>query len=84
VTCENYDMVKAKDDLLLKFLSAQECLEPVRINSFGVRLELMDPMSVTDVLLNESVGTYLVMRKNIGLEQGIREVFLQLMRFLGE
>ena len=90
VVTESYDMAKAKADLLLKFLSAQERLDPVRISLIGLRLELMDSVSVNDALLSDAPVDYWVMRKEIHLDPphlasgGQREVDLQLMRFLGD
>ena len=90
VASEAYDMAKAKTDLLLKFLSAQERLDPVRMNLVGMRLELMDPVSAYDPFLMDAPTTYWVMRKQIQLDAphmgsgGQREVDLQLIRFLGE
>ena len=90
VASEAYDMVKYKADLLLKFLSAQERLDPVRMNLAGMRLELMDQVSVYDSFLMDVPVTYWLMRKEIQLDAphlasgSNREVDLQLMRFLGE
>ena len=84
VACENLTLIKSKVDLLLKFLSAQERLEPVRTNLAGARLELMEPVSVDDVLLGDAAKNYWITRKDIGLDPGSRETTLQLMRFLGE
>jgi hypothetical protein len=84
VACERLDMVQAKANLLLKFLSAQERLEPVRMNLKGARLELMEVVSVRDELLNEAADNYFITRKDVGLDPGSRETSLQLMRFLGE
>jgi hypothetical protein len=84
VACERLDMVKAKADMLLKFLSAQERLEPVRLSLAGARIELMETVSVQDEILNEGPAYYFVTRKDIGLDPGARETTLQLMKFLGE
>jgi len=84
VATENRDMAVAKADLLLKFLSAQERIDPVRLNLAGARLELLDQASVSDALLNDAADTYWITRKEIGLDPGARQTSLQLMRFLGE
>jgi len=84
VACERRDMVEAKINLLLKFLSSQERLEPVRVNLAGARLELMETVSVADPLLNDAPANYFVTRKEISLTPGSIETSLQLMRFLGE
>jgi hypothetical protein len=84
VACEDFVMVKAKADLLLKFLSAWEFIDPVRMGLKGVRLELMDQVSIEDDLLNDVPVTYWVTRKEVGLDSGSREVSLQLTRFLGD
>ena len=90
VASESYDMAKAKADLLLKFLSAQERLDPVRMNLAGMRLELMDAVSAYDQVLMDAPINYWLMRKQINLDAphlaggSNREVDLQLMRFLGE
>ena len=84
VACENPVIVKAKVELLLKFLSAQERLEPVRTSLAGARLELMEVASVDDVLLGDVPANYWITRKEVGLDPGSRETTLQLMRFLGE
>jgi hypothetical protein len=83
VACENLETIKSKVDLFLKFLSAQERMEPVRMGLAGARLELMDTVSIDDALLYDAPTNYAVMRKEIGLDPGSREVNLQLMRFLG-
>jgi hypothetical protein len=59
-------------------------LEPVRLNLSGARLELMDPVSLRDDLINDAVTNYWVTRKDVGFDAGSRETTLQLMRFLGE
>jgi hypothetical protein len=84
VACERRDMVEAKVNLLLKFLSAQEMLEPVRMNLAGARLELMDTVSVSDPLLNDTPGNYAITRKEVSLTPGAFETSLQLRRILGE
>jgi hypothetical protein len=43
----------------------------------------MDTVSIDDALLYDAPTNYAVMRKEIGLDPGSREVNLQLMRFLG-
>ena len=84
VACENRDVVKAKADLFLQWLSAQERVEPVTLSLAGARLELMDVVSLRDVLLNDTAQNYFVSRKDVGLDPGSRLTTLQLMRFLGE
>jgi len=84
VSSENRDLALAKTTLLLKFLSAQERLEPVRTSLSGARLELMEVVSVRDELLNDEAINYWITRKEPGLDPGSRETTLQLMRFLGE
>jgi len=84
VACERLDVVKAKVDMLLGFLSAQERLEPVRTGLAGARIELMETVSVQDAVLGDATKNYFVTRKDVGLDPGSREVSLQLMRFLGE
>jgi hypothetical protein len=82
VACEIPAVVKAKVDLLLKFLSAQERLDPVRMNLAGARLELMDVVSVADDLLSDAPINYVVGRKEVDLDG--KEVSLMPMRYLGE
>jgi len=84
VACESKDMVTAKVGLLLKFLYAVERLEPVRMNLSGARVQLMEPVSVSDPILNDAPFTYFVTRKEISLNPGSFEVNMQLIRFLGE
>jgi hypothetical protein len=85
VCVENRATVQAKVDLLLKFLSAQDRIDPVTMNLSGARLELMtDTVSLRDELLNDTAQNYRVGRKDVGLDQGGRTTTLQLIRFLGE
>jgi hypothetical protein len=84
VACENRAVVKAKVDLLLKFLSAQERIDPATLNLAGARVELMDPVSLSDPLLNDAAKNYWVAGKEVSLDQGSQGTSLQLIRFLGE
>lgn len=85
VCCENRTVVIAKVDLLLKFMSAQDIIEPVRMSLSGARLELMtDVVSLRDELLNDTAQNYVIRSKEVGLDQGSRETSLTLIRFLGE
>ena len=85
VCCENRVVVQAKVDLLLKFLSAQDRIDPVTMTLLGARLELMtDTVSLRDELLNDAAQNYRVARKEVGLDKGGRTTTLQLIRFLGE
>jgi hypothetical protein len=84
VACESLAVVTEKADRFLKFLSAQERLEPVRMSLAGARLELMEVVSVQDVLLHDAAENYYVTSKDVGLDRGSFETSLQLMRFLGE
>jgi len=84
VACESLPVVKAKVDLLLKFLSAQDRVDPVSLNLAGARLELMDPVSLADDLLNDAAQNYWITRKEVNLDPGSQGTSLQLMRFLGE
>jgi hypothetical protein len=85
VACENLDMVKAKADLLLKFLGPQEQIDPVTMSLSGARFELMaDVINLTDVLLSDASINYLITSKEVSLDQGGRNTALQLIRFLGE
>jgi hypothetical protein len=83
VCCERRDVVAAKADLLLQFLSAQDIIEPVSMSLAGARLELMtDVVSLRDELLNDSAQNYLVAAKEVGLDQGSRVTTLRLIRTL--
>jgi hypothetical protein len=83
VAIESDVMAKNLADLYLKFLYAQERLEPVRLSWKGMRLELLDPVSVDDPILTDNPITYQVMRKEAALDAP-RGTTLQLMRNLGE
>ena len=84
VACESFTTIKTKVDILLKFLSAQERLEPVVLNLTGARLELMECVSLVDILLNDVANNYWVTRKEVSLDINNRVSTLQIMRFLGE
>jgi len=84
VCCEDRAIVKSKADLLLKFLSVHERLEPVRMNLAGARLELLDPVSVNIPTLHDTITNYWVTRKEISLNPDDYTVSLQLMRYQGE
>ena len=85
VATENRLIAMAKADLLLKFLSAQERVDPVLTTLAGARLELMtDVVNLTDVLLSDAPINYHITGKEVGLDQGNRMTTLQLIRFLGE
>jgi hypothetical protein len=83
VACEELSTVKAKTDLLFKFLSAKDQIE-VAMNLSGARLELMEVVSLSDEILTDAPINYFVTRKDVGLDPGSREVNLQLTRYLGE
>lgn len=83
VACESYAVVKAKTDLLLKFLSAREIIDPARMTLKGARLEIMDPVSVEEDHLNDAATNYWVTRKEVNLDLP-RETYLRLERYLGE
>ena len=83
VACENRAVVQSKVDLLLKFLSAQERLEPIKSTLAAARLDLTDVISIADPLLNDTTKNYLVSRKIVSLDAP-RGTELQALRFLGE
>lgn len=84
VFCESLPVVKAKADLLLIFLSAQERIDPVKTKRLqAARLELMEVISVDDALLNDVLKNYRVSRKEVVLDPP-REVALQPISYLGE
>ena len=84
VACENQAVVKAKVDLLLILLQAQERVDPVKTARLqATRLELFkDAMSLRDVLLNDAAKNYVVGKKIINLDVP-RGVELQARNFLG-
>ena len=85
VCCESPNVVAAKAELLLKFLSAQDIIDPVSMSLSGARLELMtDTVSLRDELLNDTAQNYRVQAKEVGLDRGGRSTNLILVRFLGE
>jgi hypothetical protein len=85
VCCERRDVVKAKADLLLQFLSAQDLIDPVSMSLSGARLELMtDVVSLRDELLNDTAQNYVIRSKEVNLDRGSRGTTLRLMRILGE
>lgn len=84
VACESREVVKAKVDLLLKFLSAREIIDPVSLGLDGARLELRDVVSLRDVLLNDAAENYYITRKEVNLETGSRGTNLTLTKYLGE
>jgi|GEM_PF-4710657 hypothetical protein len=85
VCCEIRDVMSAKAELLLKFLSAKDIIEPVSMSLAGARLELMtDTVSLRDELLNDEAQNYQVRTKEVNLDQGSRDTALTLVRFLGE
>ena len=85
VCCESRAVVKAKADLLLTFLSAQDIIDPVSMSLSGARLELMtDTVSLRDVLLNDAAINYRVRSKEVNLDRGSRGTSLVLIRNLGE
>lgn len=71
VCVETYAVVKAKADLLLQYLGVQERVEPVKIGLQGVRVELMDVVSLNDALLHDTVKNYWVTRKEVNLDSPI-------------
>jgi len=84
VACENRLVAVAKAELLWKFLSPQERLDPVTTTLAGARLEIMtDVVSLEDELLSDAPVNYLITGKEVGLDQGNRMTTLQLIRFLG-
>ena len=85
VACENRLLAVSKADLLLKYLSAQEFIDPVTTTLSGARLELMsDVINLSDDLLSDAPINYLICGKEVGLDQGNRITSLRLIRFLGE
>ena len=85
VAAESLALVKAKVDLMYKFLSAQENIDPVTTNLLGARLELItDTVSLEDELLSDDPINYMVISKEVDLDLGSRTTTLKLMRILGE
>jgi hypothetical protein len=84
VACENRLVAVAKAELLLKFLSPQERIDPVTTTLAGARLEIMtDVVSLEDEILSDAPVNYLITGKEVDLDQGNRMTTLQLIRFLG-
>ena len=85
VATENRLIAMAKADLLLKFLSAQERIDPVITTLAGARLELMsDVVNLADELLSDAPINYLIAAKEVGLDLENRMTTLTLRRILGE
>jgi hypothetical protein len=84
VVCEDPSVVKAKADLLLKFLSGKELIDNVSMSLAGARMELMDSVSMEEVLLNDEATNYRVFRKEVSLDAKSHTTSLLLGRVLGE